>query len=74
VRRSCWSIDGSLLLLVAGVYKDHNTVQNVLWGFIRKDLTKPAFALPTLDKSPVCVRFCPIIFNKKENNDETGKI
>ncbi len=65
-------MDGSLLLLVAGVYKDNNVVENVLWGFIRKDLTKPAFALPTLDKSPVCVRFCPIIFQKKENNDETG--
>jgi hypothetical protein len=60
------------LLLVAGVNKENEAVENVLWGFIRKDLSKPAFALPTLDKSPVCVRFCPIIFQKSENNDETG--
>jgi hypothetical protein len=61
-----------MLLLVAGVYKESNVVENVVWGFIRKDMTKPAFALPTLDKSPVCVRFCPVIFKKKENNDEKG--
>ena len=33
-------------------------------------MKKPAFMLPTLDKSPVCVRFCPIIF-RKEDTDES---
>jgi hypothetical protein len=73
-RRHTWSNDGSLLLLVAGVYndKDKNIVENVVWGFTRKNLSSPAFLLPTLDKSPVCARFCPIIFKKTETI-EKGK-
>ena len=31
-------------------------------------MKKPAFMLPTLDKSAVCVRFCPIIFKKEEKD------
>jgi hypothetical protein len=56
------------------VHKENNSTEFVVWGFIRKELSRPAFALPTLDKSPICVRFCPIIFNKNINNQETGII
>jgi chromatin assembly factor 1 subunit B len=37
-------------------------------------MKKPAFMLPTLDKSPVCVRFCPIIFKKDETDDSTEEL
>jgi chromatin assembly factor 1 subunit B len=53
---------------VAGVNKEENEIENVIWGFTRKDLTKPCFLLPTLDKASVCVRFCPIFFEKDQKN------
>lgn len=34
-------------------------------------MSKPSFVLPILDKAPVCVRFCPIIFCKEENDNGT---
>ncbi len=76
VRRHCWSPDGSICLLVAGVHKeDEGELENVVWGLIRKDLTKPYFLLPTLDKSATCVRFCPMIFEKTaEENNETAEL
>jgi hypothetical protein len=72
IRRHTWSNDGSLLLLVAGTYKEgEKNIENVVWGFTRKDLFTPAFILPTLDRSPVCARFCPKIF-EKTSSTETG--
>jgi hypothetical protein len=54
--------------MVAGLQKDETgNIEHVVWVFSREDLSKPTFYLPTLDKSPVCVRFCPIIFKKDEN-------
>jgi chromatin assembly factor 1 subunit B len=65
VRRHNWSPEGSILLLVAGVLKtESGEMENVVWGVSRKDMTKPCFMLPTLDKSATCVRFCPILFEK----------
>ncbi len=65
VRRHCWSPEGSILLLVAGTAKGElYEVDYVVWGFTRKDLTKPAFMLPTMDKAATVVRFCPILFEK----------
>jgi len=70
VRRHSWSPDGSFCLMVAGIMKeDDGELENVVWGMSRKDMSKPCFYLPTLDKSATCVRFCPIIFEKsKEEN------
>lgn len=76
VRRHGWSPDGSILLLVSGIQKDEaSNLEHVVWGFSREDLSKPTFYLPTLDKSPVCLRFCPVIFKKDENlnSSEQGK-
>jgi chromatin assembly factor 1 subunit B len=65
VRRHNWSPDGSILILVAGILKSENAeIENVVWGFSRKDMTKPCFLLPTLDRSATCIRFCPILFEK----------
>lgn len=74
VRRHSWSPDGSILLLVAGTSKKENEIENVVWGFTRKDLTKPAFMLPTLDKSSTVVRFCPILFNKEKRDSESPEL
>ena len=72
VRRSCFSPDGKICLLVSGVMQnplDKNEIDFVVWGVSRKDFSKPKFYIPTLNKSSTCVRFCPLIFHKKENND-----
>ena len=72
MRRHGWSPDGSILLLVSGLQKDEaGNIEHVVWGFSREDLSKPSFYLPTLDKSPVCLRFCPIIFKKDDNSSST---
>jgi chromatin assembly factor 1 subunit B len=72
VRRSCFSPDGKICLLVSGVMQnplDKNELNFVVWGVSRKDFSRPKFYIPTLNKSSTCVRFCPLIFHKKENND-----
>ena len=74
VRRSCFSPDGKICLLVSGVMQnplDKNEIDFVVWGVSRKDFSKPKFYIPTLNKSSTCVRFCPLIFHKKENNDSS---
>ncbi len=45
-----------------------------MWGFNRKDLSTPAFMLPTLNKASICTRFCPILFKKYENSLNTELI
>lgn len=74
VRRLSWSPDGSICLLVSGITKSQtsNELNFVVWGMSRKDFSHPLFYIPTLDKSSVCVRFCPILF-KKENKLEENK-
>ena len=74
VRRSSFSPDGKICLLVSGVMQnplDKNELNFVVWGVSRKDFSRPKFYIPTLNKSSTCVRFCPIIFHKKEKNDNS---
>jgi chromatin assembly factor 1 subunit B len=74
VRRSSFSPDGKICLLVSGVMQnplDKNELNFVVWGVSRKDFSKPKFYIPTLNKSSTCVRFCPLIFHKKEKNDNS---
>ena len=73
VRRHSWSPDGSILLLVSGMLKNEtsNEMDFVVWGLSRKDLSHPLFYIPTLDKSSICVKFCPLFF-KKESTDESS--
>ena len=74
VRRSSFSPDGKICLLVSGVMQnplDKDELNFVVWGVSRKDFSKPKFYIPTLNKSSTCVRFCPIIFHKKESNDSS---
>ena len=54
VRRSCFSPDGKICLLVSGVMQnplDKNELNFVVWGVSRKDFSKPKFNIPTLNKS-----------------------
>ena len=74
VRRSSFSPDGKICLLVSGVMQNPNKKDElnfVVWGVSRKDFSKPQFYIPTLNKSSTCVRFCPLIFHKKENESDS---
>jgi len=69
VRRSSFSPDGKICLLVSGVMQNpqnKNELNFVVWGVSRKDFSRPQFYIPTLNKSSTCVRFCPLIFKKKD--------
>ncbi|MCQ2819302.1 MAG: hypothetical protein MJ252_18720, partial [archaeon] len=69
VRRHAWSPDGSLCLLVSGIVKENpntNQFKYVVWGVTRTNLNIPSFYIPTLDKCSICIKFCPLLFKKKE--------
>ena len=73
VRRSSFSPDGKICLLVSGVMQNplkKDELNFVVWGVSRKDFSRPQFYIPTLNKSSTCVRFCPLIFHKKENDSD----
>ena len=73
VRRSSFSPDGKICLLVSGVMQNplkKDELNFVVWGVSRKDFSRPQFYIPTLNKSSTCVRFCPLIFHKKENDPD----
>ena len=75
VRRSSFSPDGKICLLVSGVMQNpqnKNELNFVVWGVSRKDFSRPQFYIPTLNKSSTCVRFCPLIFHKKENDADNS--
>lgn len=69
-RRLSWSPDGEFFLAVSGLFQDLNESKsdNVVWGFMRKDLSSPLFMLPTLSPA-TCVRFCPIVFKRTSSQD-----
>ena len=73
VRRSSFSPDGKICLLVSGVMQNplkKDELNFVVWGVSRKDFSRPQFYIPTLNKSSTCVRFCPLIFHKRENDPD----
>ena len=75
VRRSSFSPDGKICLLVSGVMQNpqnKNELNFVVWGVSRKDFSRPQFYIPTLNKSSTCVRFCPLIFHKKEADPDNS--
>ena len=75
VRRSSFSPDGKICLLVSGVMQNpqnKNELNFVVWGVSRKDFSRPQFYIPTLNKSSTCVRFCPLIFHKKEKDADNS--
>ena len=75
VRRSSFSPDGKICLLVSGVMQNphkKDELNFVVWGVSRKDFSRPQFYIPTLNKSSTCVRFCPLIFHKKETEADNA--
>ena len=76
VRRSAFSPDGKICLLVSGINQNEinkDELDFVVWGVSRYDFSHPLFYIPTLDKAATCVRFCPIIFQKPKKDDNNIK-
>ena len=71
-RRSAFSPDGKFLLLVSGILleeENKSKVNFVVWGVSRKNLGAPLFFVPTLNSPATVVKFCPVVFRKKEERE-----
>ena len=74
VRRLDWSPDGNILITPSACYYDLQSSQGkgkfkyTVYGFVKVDMTNPAFMLPGIKTYATCVRFNPYIYEKKNNN------
>ena len=50
--------------------QNKNELNFIIWGVSHKDFSHPQFYIPTLNKSSTCVRFCPLIFYKKDRDQD----
>uniref|UniRef100_A0A7S2X1S9 CAF1B/HIR1 beta-propeller domain-containing protein n=1 Tax=Chloropicon primus TaxID=1764295 RepID=A0A7S2X1S9_9CHLO len=72
-RRLSFSPDGSFLACPAGLYKkavSNNKPGNCVHIFKRGQWSKPMATLPALSKAVVAVKFCPVVFEKTEAQQE----
>ena len=79
-RRLSWSPDGSFFLTPASVFQDLSSLdttnggtgtiktQYAIYGFIKSDLTQPAFMLPGIKSYATCIRFAPNLYKLKGNS------
>jgi chromatin assembly factor 1 subunit B len=68
IRRLSWSTDGLFLLTPASVYRDLQTDSKnsyTVYGFLKTDLTQPAFMLPGIKSHATCIKFNPYFYKKK---------
>ncbi len=74
IRRLSWSTDGSFLLTPASIYRDLQTEQRnpqyTVYGFLKTDMTQPAFMLPGIKSHATCIKFNPYFYRKK-NEEQT---
>ena len=76
VRRLDWSPDGNILVTPSACYYDlqaNNGRSNftyTVYGFVKADMSSPAFMLPGIKTYATCVRFNPYIYEKKSTAPE----
>jgi len=62
-RRLSWSPDGNFFLTPASIYQDLTTATvkscYTVYGFIKSDITQPAFMLPGIKSYATCIKFNP---------------
>lgn len=74
IRRLTWSTDGLFLMTPASIYKDLQTdskTKYTVYGFLKTDLTQPAFMLPGISTHATCIKFNPY-FYKKINQQQSS--
>ena len=68
VRRLSWSPDGTFFLTPASVYSDlkqESKSSYTVYGFIKSDITEPAFMLPGIKSYATCIKFNPYLYCKQ---------
>jgi len=68
IRRLAWSTDGSFLLTPASIYRDLQAEcknKYVVYGFLKTDMTQPAFMLPGITSHATCIKFNNYLYKKK---------
>jgi len=71
-RRLEFSPDGSFFIVPCGVYQtgpEKKDVFYVSYGFIRNNISEPAFVLPSAGTCPLVIRFHPGLFERKEKDE-----
>ncbi len=65
IRRLSWSPDGTFFLTPASVYQDLKSESRNIYttyGFLKSDITQPAFMLPGIKSYATCIRFNPYLY------------
>ena len=68
IRRLSWSPDGSFFITPASVYQDlkqDSKSSYTVYGFLKSDITQPAFMLPGIKSYATCVKFNPYFYAKQ---------
>lgn len=67
-RRPAWSVDGSFVVFPAGLFKKSGATQamNTTYVFSRNNFETPVMHLPGGETPSVCVRFNPVLFQKRQ--------
>ena len=71
-RRLTFSPDGSLLIIPCGLYQHDKSKEEInycCYGFTRKNLSEPAFILPSGGTCPIVVKFHPLLFKRAETDE-----
>lgn len=71
-RRLEFSPDGSFFIVPCGVYQTSPNKKDafyVSYGFIRNNISEPAFVLPSSGSCPLVVRFNPNLFERKDEDE-----
>lgn len=82
-RRLSWSPDGTFFLTPASIYSDLSGSENstaqppsksvyCVYGFLKSDITQPAFMLPGIKSHATCIRFNPHLYVKKTTTTTTA--
>lgn len=72
-RRPSYSPDGSLLIIPAGRLDVGDQVVNTTYVFTRASPNKPVLYLPSPQKASVAVRFCPILFELRQDDADAAE-
>lgn len=76
MRRLTWSPDGTFFLTPASVYQDLSDTlpggttksSYTVYGFLKADITQPAFMLPGIKSYATCIRFAPHLYAKRNTS------
>jgi len=77
VRRLQWSPDGNLLLTPSACFYDiskgrSTNLMYTVYGFLKHNLSQPAFMLPGIKSYATCIRFNPHLYELSRSSNDTA--